>query len=150
MGNTQSNPRVQDAYVWYDEKMRTHFLFCTIDGVEEEGKRISALNAAKVRDGVLTAEQLAEKIYPFLTNGTGKNESEAMQNKADESQITQEKAEPQEAKERTNGRRFMTALNGLVTNYYNNGVRFSAWVADIFTLAWKDDNIGTYKEFAKG
>ena len=136
---TNSNPRIQDTYVWFDEKQRSHFLFCSIDGREREGCRIYAVDAAKFRDGVIDAETLVAKYYPWVKD-----------KEHHEEQGQQEKAEVGESIPQTNGQRFRSSFSNLVDNFYANGTKFASWVADIIALAWNDDGIGAYKEFAKG
>lgn len=134
----QTNPRIQEAYVWYDEKLKDHFLFCTIDGKEREGHRIGILDAAKLRDGKVTPEQLVERYFPWV-----------MKEKNEEDRTQQAEVQPEQINFSTR-QRFLRSGLGIMENLQYNATKMTAWVADIFNLAWNDDNIGAYKEFAKG
>lgn len=119
METTQSNPRIQDAHVWYDEKQKRNYIFCTIDGKEMMGKVIWAVDAAKVRDGITTPEEIAAKHYKYLLERPVEKEDidTNRQNENTES-LTQ-------------GQRFKGAAVGLGTNLANNLEGFSAWITDI-------------------
>lgn len=146
MENNQSNLKIQDAHIWYDEKLKSHFLFFAIDGIEKEGTRITPLDAAKVRDGVISVESLVAKYNPWLIKGKATENQEVK----DSVESSKEQNKPQVNENLTYGERFRSTLKNLGINLYQNTVKFSSWVADILNLAWNDDNIGAYKEFAKG
>lgn len=138
METTQSNPRIQDAHVWYDEKQKRNYIFCAIDGKEMTGKLIWAVEAAKVRDGITTPEEIAAKYYKNLLE-------RPVQTEDLDASHQNEKAEPL-----TQGQRLKNVAGGLGTNLVNNLEGFSAWVTDILNNLWNNDRVGAYKEFAKG
>lgn len=138
METTQSNPRIQDAHVWYDEKQKRNYIFCAIDGKEMTGKVIWAVEAAKVRDGITTPEEIAAKYYKAMLDRPVKTEN------------LETKRQNENTESLTQGQRFKGAAAGLGTNFANNMEGFSAWITDILNNLWNNDRVGAYKEFAKG
>lgn len=138
METTQSNPRIQDAHVWYDEQQKRSYIFCAIDGREMTGKAIWAADAAKVRDGICTAEEIAGKYYKTYLERPAKTEDvDAGQQNENTPPLTQ-------------GKRFNKAAAGLGTNLGYNMEGFGSWLTDILNNIWNNDRVGAYKEFAKG
>lgn len=146
MANNQSNLKIQDAHTWYDEKLKADFLFYSIGGIEKEGTRITPADAAKVRDGVITAESLVAKYNPWILN----RETAGNQEAKDAADYSDGEGKQQGDNNLSYTGRLQSALTSIGKNLYQNTVKFSAWIADIINLAWSDDNIGAYKEFAKG
>lgn len=146
MANNQSNLKIQDAHTWYDEKLKADFLFYSIGGIEKEGTRITPADAAKVRDGIITAESLVAKYNPWILN----RETAGNQEAKDAADYSDGEGKQQGDNNLSYTGRLQSALTSIGKNLYQNTVKFSAWIADIINLAWSDDNIGAYKEFAKG
>lgn len=146
MANNQSNLKIQDAHTWYDEKLKADFLFYSIGGIEKEGTRITPADAAKVRDGIITAESLVAKYNPWILN----RETAGNQEAKDAADYSGGEGKQQGDNNLSYTGRLQSALTSIGKNLYQNTVKFSAWIADIINLAWSDDNIGAYKEFAKG
>ena len=146
MANNQSNLKIQDAHTWYDEKLKADFLFYSIGGIEKEGTRITPADAAKVRDGIITAESLVAKYNPWILN----RETAENQEAKDAADYSDGEGKQQGDNNLSYTGRLQSALTSIGKNLYQNTVKFSAWIADIINLAWSDDNIGAYKEFAKG
>lgn len=57
------NYQFSNIQIWYSKKQQADFLFCQLDGKEIPARKISAMDVQKVKDGVLSPQQLAERIY---------------------------------------------------------------------------------------
>lgn len=58
-----SNHQFSNIQIWYSKKLESDFLFCQLDGKEIPARKITAMDVQKIKDGVLSPQQLAERIY---------------------------------------------------------------------------------------
>lgn len=157
-----------DVQIWYSEKKRADYIFCKVDGKEMPAREITPLDVQKVKDGVLTQEELAERVFKdsikeplqahveapvFVQEEKKPDLSERLDNfrKAANEKLYEavNDVEQEIPGTKTAISRLGEAMKGLAVNVWNAGNRARAWIVDMAGMAAKRDTEGMNKELEK-